>query len=142
MLKLSTEKKKQLLDGKFVWEKLQGLHSRLKDKLRKKKNCRLNIAASAVHIKKFFDKSTKRKITELVIDIKSSFMETLRKVGWMDRKTKKHALAKAEKMSSFIGYPEELLDDGKVEEYYHEVINYLLINILYLQIFVIAGFKS
>ncbi|KAJ3654446.1 hypothetical protein Zmor_013635 [Zophobas morio] len=79
---------------------------------------RLHIAMSSIHIKHMFDKRIKHKVTELVVDIKNSFLDTLKRVGWMDRKTKKHAIIKAEKMSSFIGYPEELLDDNNVEDYY------------------------
>ncbi|XP_063903425.1 neprilysin-2-like isoform X1 [Zophobas morio] len=79
---------------------------------------RLHIAMSSIHIKHMLDKLIKHKVTELVADIKSSFLDTLKKVGWMDQKTKKHAVIKAEKMSYFIGYPEELLDDNNVEDYY------------------------
>ena len=76
---------------------------------------------SSIHIKHMLDKPIKHKVTELVVDIKSSFLDTLKKVGWMDQKTKKHAVIKAEQMSYFIGYPEELLDDNNVEDYYQGV---------------------
>ncbi|EFA04401.2 neprilysin-2 [Tribolium castaneum] len=79
---------------------------------------RLHIAVSSIYVKKYVNKTTKYRVAELTIDIKSSFIETLKKIGWMDKKTKKHALQKAEKMSSFIGYPDELLDVNKVEDYY------------------------
>lgn len=79
---------------------------------------------SSIYVQKFFDKSIKNKVTELTQDIKFSFLETLKKIGWMDRKTKKHALHKAEKMKSFIAYPDEILDDDLVEEYHEGVRNW------------------
>ena len=36
----------------------------------------------------------------------------------MDEKTRQSALAKAKSMSNYIAYPDELLDDKKLEEFY------------------------
>jgi membrane metallo-endopeptidase-like protein 1 len=72
-------------------------------------------------VKNFFNKSDKRRVTELTLDVKRAFLGTLRKVEWMDEDTKKRALLKAEKINSFIAYPDEILDDHKVEEYYSGV---------------------
>jgi membrane metallo-endopeptidase-like protein 1 len=43
------------------------------------------------------------------------------KVDWMDEETKKSALNKAESMSTHIAYPDELLDDNKLEEFYKKL---------------------
>ncbi|KAJ3654450.1 hypothetical protein Zmor_013639 [Zophobas morio] len=79
---------------------------------------RLHVAMSYVHIKHLFDKRIKHKVTELIADVKNSFFETLKSVDWMDRETKNRAIIKAEQMHTFIGYPEELLDDNNVKNYY------------------------
>lgn len=39
----------------------------------------------------------------------------------MDEKTRKSALEKAETMSTHIAYPDELLDDKKLEEFYEKL---------------------
>ena len=56
----------------------------------------------------------------------------------MDDETRKAALDKAESMSTHIAYPDELLDDNKLEEFYAKVDitpgNYLQ-NILNLTLF-------
>ena len=36
----------------------------------------------------------------------------------MDCETKKRALDKAQSIASYVGYPDELLDDKKIEEFY------------------------
>ena len=86
------------------------------------KNFRLHVAMSYVHIKHLFDKRIKHKVTELIADVKNSFFETLKSVDWMDRETKNRAIIKAEQMHTFIGYPEELLDDNNVKNYYRGVM--------------------
>ena len=40
------------------------------------------------------------------------------KVEWMDEKTKQKVLEKAASMSAYIAYPDELLDDKKLEKVY------------------------
>lgn len=54
-------------------------------------------------------------------DIKTTFLENLKKYTWMDQKTKKRAIQKAEAMRSYVGYPDELLDDEEIEKYYEGV---------------------
>lgn len=43
------------------------------------------------------------------------------KVDWMDDKTRKAALEKLEFMSSNVAYPDEILDEGKLEEHYRNL---------------------
>ncbi|KAJ3654445.1 hypothetical protein Zmor_013634 [Zophobas morio] len=82
---------------------------------------RLHFAVSHIHIKYLFDKSIKQKVTKLTTDIKESFLNTLRQVKWMDPKTKKRAILKAKNMKSYVGYPDEFLEDKNVEEYYRDL---------------------
>ena len=42
-------------------------------------------------------------------------------VDWMDEETRAAALDKADAMSSFIAYPDELLDDRKLSDFYESL---------------------
>lgn len=48
-------------------------------------------------------------------------MHVLHEVSWMDDKTKIAALEKAKAITNHIGYPDELGDDNKIEEFYREL---------------------
>ncbi|XP_061729220.1 neprilysin-2-like [Cydia pomonella] len=43
------------------------------------------------------------------------------RIDWMDEKTRKSALEKVAAITSHIGYPDELLDDSKLEEFYEKL---------------------
>lgn len=58
---------------------------------------------------------------EMVADIRTEFQDILKQVDWMDDDTKKNALDKAKSMSTHIAYPDELMDDKKLEEFYGDV---------------------
>lgn len=51
-------------------------------------------------------------------NIQSSFIDLLHKVSWMDEKTKQAAIEKAKALVAHIGYPKELTNNTKLEEYY------------------------
>lgn len=53
--------------------------------------------------------------------IRSEFLNILEDVDWMDDKTKKSAVDKAGSMATHIAYPQELLDNEKLKEFYSEV---------------------
>lgn len=54
-------------------------------------------------------------------DIHKEFIKTLQRVSWMDDESKKAAIKKAEAMVFHIGYPNELDDDSKLEDYYKDL---------------------
>lgn len=76
---------------------------------------------SALYVRNHFNKETKAAALELVNSIKEEFVTTLKTLPWLDDKTKTAALHKIEKMIAYIGYPDELLDDEKLVEYYDEL---------------------
>lgn len=87
------------------------------------------IASGALFVKNFFNEKAKKEVTEMVNYIKDEFIKTLNAVDWMDTTTKKHALEKAEAIYLHLAYPDELLDEQKLEKYYKNVrilINRLL----------------
>lgn len=79
------------------------------------------IASGALYVRKFFDENSKETATEMVNSIKNTFEEILNRVSWMDDKTRTAALSKVDKMAKHIGYPDELMDDKKLIEFYKDL---------------------
>lgn len=80
--------------------------------------CRLLISVGAIYVRKYFNEETKKAASLLVYTIHEEFIKTLHKVTWMDEDTKAAAIEKAHSLDYHIGYPEELTDNSKLEEYY------------------------
>ncbi|XP_011304084.1 phosphate-regulating neutral endopeptidase [Fopius arisanus] len=78
----------------------------------------LPVSVGALYVRRNFNKESKRSAMELVDNIKKQFIEMLQSVDWMDPKTKANAMQKATSMHTNVGYPDELLDDRKLEEYH------------------------
>lgn len=72
----------------------------------------------ALYVRKFFNEKSKHHAIEIVENIRSSFIEMIKKVTWMDDATKNAAVTKANALVAHIAYPEELVNDTKLEEYY------------------------
>lgn len=53
--------------------------------------------------------------------IKEEFKNILKTLDWMEDDTRKSALEKADAVVDHIGYPDELLDDKKLEEVFQSV---------------------
>ncbi|KRT83251.1 Peptidase [Oryctes borbonicus] len=81
----------------------------------------LTIAADALYVRRYFKEDARKSAQELVHNIRTEFRETLKEVDWMDEDTRQHALNKVDRMVEYIGYPNELLDDSKLEEYYQDL---------------------
>ncbi|KAB0797752.1 hypothetical protein PPYR_08745 [Photinus pyralis] len=59
----------------------------------------------------------------MVSNIKKEFANNVKSADWIDDDTKLHVLEKLAAMSSYVGYPDELLSDKKLEDYYKGVDN-------------------
>lgn len=81
-------------------------------------NNKLPLAPGAMYVRKYFQKDSKKEALDMVTNIRDEFKETLSKVEWMDKKTREEALKKLKAMDTLIGYPDELMDDSKLEEWY------------------------
>ncbi|XP_031827062.2 M13 family metallopeptidase neprilysin 2 isoform X1 [Nomia melanderi] len=81
----------------------------------------LAISVGALYVRKYFKEDAKKNAVEMVADIRAEFTEILKRVEWMDDETRKSALDKASSMSSHIAYPDELLDDKKLEGFYEKL---------------------
>jgi neprilysin len=78
----------------------------------------LKISVAALYIRQFFLENAKKAALEMVQDIKEVFEGILQTVDWMDAITRKKALEKVKDMAIHIGYPDELMDNKKLEAYY------------------------
>lgn len=74
-----------------------------------------------MYVRKYFHEEARQSAIEMVKDIREEFQTILNNVEWMDETTRKNALEKAKSMSTHIGYPDELTDDKKLEEFYGNV---------------------
>jgi predicted metalloendopeptidase len=81
----------------------------------------LYVASGALYVRNVFKKEAKAAMTEMITYIREQFVVTLKKIDWMDDTTKKHALEKAKAIHLHMAYPDELLDDQKLEHYYKNV---------------------
>lgn len=79
----------------------------------------LPTSAASIYVRKYFDKTSKAKVTALANSIRIEFLKMLGTVSWMDENTRKEAIRKANAMAFHVGYPDELLNDVKLDEYYH-----------------------
>ncbi|CAK1588785.1 unnamed protein product [Parnassius mnemosyne] len=78
----------------------------------------LSIAVGALYIRKYFNENSKANALEMVNDIRQQFRRTLAEVEWMDETTRRAALDKADSMAAHIAYPNEMLDNDKLTEFY------------------------
>lgn len=78
----------------------------------------LPISVGALYVRKYFNEESKKAAIDLVNNIREEYINILREVSWMDDGTKAAAIEKAKSMTSHIAYPDELIDNNKLEEYY------------------------
>lgn len=98
----------------------------------------LPISVGALYIRKYFTEESKNAALELVNNIRDEFVELLHQISWMDEETRKTAIVKANALTKHIGYPDELADNAKLEEYYKDLdieADNLLLDTLRLNVF-------
>lgn len=83
--------------------------------------CSLSISVGALYVRKHFREDSKRAAMEMVNGIRREFEKILHDVPWMDDDTREAALNKVKSMSTHIGYPDEIMDNKKLEEYYNHL---------------------
>lgn len=71
-----------------------------------------------MYVRKYFKQDAKKTALELVTNLRRAFIDILNQIPWMDDATRNSALEKARALTSHIGYPDELDDNKKLEEYY------------------------
>ncbi|XP_026683285.1 neprilysin-2-like [Diaphorina citri] len=81
----------------------------------------ISLAMGALYVRKFFKEDAKANAIEMVELIREEMNKILNTVEWMDNKTRRKALEKAKAMTAHIAYPDELLDDNKISEFYDKL---------------------
>lgn len=93
-------------------------------------NNKLSTAVGALYIRKYFKPEAKQTAAQMVEQIRIEFKDFLKENKWMDAKTKLAASNKVDAIITHIGYPDELYDDRKLEEYHKAIeinsTNYLV----------------
>lgn len=98
----------------------------------------LAISVGALYVRKYFREDSKAAALEMVNNIRYQFENILKEVNWMDNETRKSALNKLHSMSTHIGYPDEIMDNAKIEEYYKDLeidANDYLKSVLHMNVF-------
>ena len=74
-----------------------------------------------MYVKNFFKKESRDTALEMVDAIRDEFQNVLKSVSWMDESTREASLKKAKNIVANIGYPDELMDNAKLIEYYENL---------------------
>jgi neprilysin len=80
-------------------------------------SAKLPKSVDGLYVRQYFREDAKKVAIEMVENLRMAFENILQTVGWMDAITRERALNKLKAMVLYIGYPDELLDDKKLEEY-------------------------
>ena len=72
-------------------------------------------ALGKLYVEREFTEESKRKMEEMVSDLKDAFREKLKKLDWMSEETKKTALEKFSKFNAKIGFPKKFIDYSSID---------------------------
>jgi putative endopeptidase len=79
-----------------------------------------------LYVEKYFPPASRARMMEMIDNIKAVMRDRLQKVDWMTQATREKALAKFDRFSPMIGYPDKWRDYSSVEikpdDYYGNVI--------------------
>ena len=78
-------------------------------------------AVSSMYAKRIFDSKAKKEVVGMTKYLRKAFSKLLDELTWMDDETKVEARKKLENMRQFIGYPDEFLDQEKVDAIYDKI---------------------
>lgn len=68
-----------------------------------------------IYVERYFPPEARARALELVENLKKSFRERIKKLGWMSKDTRKRALGKLAAFGVKIGYPDEWIDYSRLE---------------------------
>ncbi|XP_046686842.1 neprilysin-2-like [Homalodisca vitripennis] len=79
---------------------------------------RLPLALSSMYVERYFDDTSRKLALSMTNMIREEMIRGIQELDWMDEETKKRAAYKASQVVQHIGYPDELKDINKIEEFY------------------------
>ncbi|KAG1662541.1 Neprilysin-1 [Nymphon striatum] len=83
-------------------------------------NQNLGMAVGASFVKKYFSDESKEMALEMISEISESFTELLKNASWMDKGAKSLAMEKVEKITRNIGFPNFILNNTALDNYYSD----------------------
>lgn len=86
-----------------------------------KNNYRFGLSTGSMYVRTFFDEDAKRDSLVMIDNIKRVFRDKMIHSDWMSKAVKTKALEKLSGITDHIAYPNELLNDRALEDYYAEV---------------------
>ncbi|KAK3932625.1 Neprilysin-2 [Frankliniella fusca] len=81
----------------------------------------MRMATAAMYVRNFSSVEVRSKVREMVQDIGKEMLHLLESVEWMDPATRQQAVLKAGAMHHHVGFPDELLNDTLLDDYYSGV---------------------
>ncbi|XP_033642462.1 neprilysin-1-like [Asterias rubens] len=79
----------------------------------------LRFATGRMYVEEYFPGDAKEKTLKIVGHLKTAFKEMLETNDWLQEADKKVAAEKADSMRVEVGYPDWIIDDTKLDEYYN-----------------------
>lgn len=92
--------------------------TKMKERWKKVVDLTSNMMGEAVgklYVEKYFPEESKKRMLELVNNLKSSFRDHIQQLDWMTDETKQKALEKLDAMTLKIGYPDKWRDYSSIE---------------------------
>ncbi|CAD7079642.1 unnamed protein product [Hermetia illucens] len=87
----------------------------------KETNDQMGMAVSAIFVRKYFDETSKKEVTEMTNNLRKAFQDILTDATWIDEETKKVAMKKAEAIRLEVGYPEFILNSKSLNAEYEGI---------------------
>ncbi|KAI3385439.1 hypothetical protein SNEBB_010267 [Seison nebaliae] len=81
-------------------------------------NNNMGFAVANLYIKTYFESTSKKEAISMIKNIREALKESLERNSWMSTDDKKTAKIKADSMEERIGYPDFILKDANLDEYY------------------------
>lgn len=75
----------------------------------------LGEAVGQLYVQKFFPPEAKKRMSDMVTNLRSALASRISNLSWMTEVTKKEALAKLDKITVKIGYPDKWIDYSSLE---------------------------
>ena len=77
-------------------------------------NAVLSEEIGRIYVAEYFGESDRAEVAEMVDYLRATYRERIQQLVWMDEPTRKEALAKLDRISSFIGFPDRWHDRSSV----------------------------
>lgn len=78
-------------------------------------NSTLEMPLGKAYVEKYFDKSTKTNVEEIVKNIRDNYKKRIQNLDWMSDATKANAVKKLDDLKIYVGYPDKWEDYSNLE---------------------------